>query len=140
MSKASNQFSLPSAGARDDDFECAHDSGSSQRSLGTILKRLHACLMMSVKIGIFLCRGVCAFTLAKREEQSSFSFFLSVGVQWVQIFSRGFTIYFCQKKIGHRKKSGLCVNCLRKTDVAPFSFVNNLDIVGVPETKKSFSS
>ena len=67
-------FSSPSAGARDDDFECAHDSGSSKRFLGSILKRLHVRLMMSVKIGIFACRGFCAFTRAKREEKSSFSF------------------------------------------------------------------
>jgi len=30
--------------------------------------------MMSAKILIFACRGVCAFTLAKREEKSAFLF------------------------------------------------------------------
>ena len=71
--KASSfSFLSPLAGARDDDFDCAHEWRSSKRSLGSILKRLHACLMMSAKIFIFACRGVCAFTQAKREEKSAF--------------------------------------------------------------------
>jgi hypothetical protein len=72
--QGTSSFSSYSAGARDDDFECVHESGSSKRSLGSILKRLHVCLMMSAKIFIFGCRGVCAFTQAKREEKSAFLF------------------------------------------------------------------
>jgi hypothetical protein len=54
----SSSFSSPLARARDDDIDCAHESRSSKRSLGSILKRLHAYLMMSAKILIFVCRGV----------------------------------------------------------------------------------
>ena len=75
---SASQFSSPSAGSRDDDFDCADESGSSQRSLGSILKCLHARLMMSVKIFIFARRGVCAFTPAKREEKSSFLFKIQI--------------------------------------------------------------
>ena len=97
VSKAStSSFSSYSAGARDDDFDCLGDSGSSMMSLGSILKRLHVRLMKSAKIFIFTFREVCAFTPAKREEKSAFcSNFWVVGVRWAQIYSRGHTIFFC---------------------------------------------
>ena len=90
MSKANQStFLSPS---RDDDFGCAHDSGSSKRSLGSILKRLHVRLMKSAKIFIFACRGVRAFTPAKREEKSAFLVFFWLGVPSVQKLLDRFTI------------------------------------------------
>ena len=71
--KASSfSFLSPSAGARDDDFDCAHESRSSKRSLGSILKRLHACLMMSAQIFIFTCRGVYALPLPNEKKRVLF--------------------------------------------------------------------
>ena len=93
MSKASqSSFSSPSAGARDDDFDSSFESGSSKRSLGSILKRLHVRLMKSAKIFIFACRGVRAFTPAKREEKSAFLVFFWLGVPSVQKLLDRFTI------------------------------------------------
>jgi hypothetical protein len=74
-SKASQStFSSPSAtGSRGDDFDRADESGASKRSSRSILKRLHARLMMCVKIFfIFARRGVCARIRAKREQKSAF--------------------------------------------------------------------
>jgi len=74
--KASSfSFLSPLAGARDDDFDCAHESRSSKSSLGSILKRLHVYLMMSAKILIFVCRGVCTFTPAKEKKRVLMCFF-----------------------------------------------------------------
>ena len=51
---------------------------------------------MSAKVLIFVCRGVCTFTPAKREEKSAFLvFFGAMGVPSVQKELDRFTIDFC---------------------------------------------